>query len=182
MKFWLSVYFLVLSSMHKTDFQNFDLWALVLNYPTSFVPGSARSCLALSLFRLYWLLAVSPRHACGWNKKSIHEIVAPYITPSIQDFHHSSYRSTYQKSLITKIDLINAMRWTWIEGSSPVVAWQHKIAATLKHCMVVNLKKNIWGPPLKIKILKSGFLHVREDQKIGPEPKFHVRRSSNGKD
>ena len=85
------------------------------------------------------ILAVFPRHACGWNKKSIHEIVAPYITPSIQDFHHSSYRSTYQKSLITKIDLINAMRWTWIEGSSPVVAWQHKIAATLKHCIVVNL-------------------------------------------
>ena len=65
-------------------------------------------------------LAVFPRHACGWNKKSIHEIVAPYITPSIQDFHHSSYRSTYQKSLITKIDFINAMRWTWLEGGSPV--------------------------------------------------------------
>ena len=40
------------------------------------------------------ILAVFPRHACGWNKKSIHEIVAPHITPSIQDFHHSSYRST----------------------------------------------------------------------------------------
>merc|ERR1712078_819347 len=40
----------------------------------------------------------------------------------------------------------------------------------------------IWGPPLKIKILKSGFLHAREDQKIGPEPKFHVPRYSNGKD
>ena len=38
------------------------------------------------------------------------------------------------------------------------------------------------GTPLKIKILKSGFLHAREDQKIGPEPKFHVPRSSNGKD
>ena len=37
-------------------------------------------------------------------------------------------------------------------------------------------------PPLKIKISKSGFLHAREDQKIGPEPKFHVPRSSNGKD
>ena len=37
------------------------------------------------------------------------------------------------------------------------------------------------GPPLKIKILKSGFLHAREDQKIGPEPKCHVPRSSNGK-
>ena len=37
-------------------------------------------------------------------------------------------------------------------------------------------------PPLKIKILKSGFLHAREDQKISPEPKFHVPRSSNGKD
>ena len=84
-------------------------------------------------------LAVSPRHACGWNKKSIHEIVAPYITPSIQDFHHSSYRSTYQKSLITKIDFINAMRWTWIEGDSPEVAWKHYFAAILKHCIVVNL-------------------------------------------
>ena len=31
-------------------------------------------------------------------------------------------------------------------------------------------------------ILKSGFLHAREDHKIGPEPKFHVHRSSNGKD
>ena len=40
----------------------------------------------------------------------------------------------------------------------------------------------IWGPPLKIKILKSGIVHAREDQKIDPEPKFHVRRSSNGKD
>ena len=38
------------------------------------------------------------------------------------------------------------------------------------------------GPPLKIKILKSGFLHAREDQKIGPEPKFHAPRPSNGKD
>ena len=35
--------------------------------------------------------------------------------------------------------------------------------------------------PLKIKISKSGFLHAREDQKIGPEPKYHVPRSSNGK-
>ena len=25
----------------------------------------------------------------------------------------------------------------------------------------------------KNKILKSGFLHAREDHKIGPEPKFH---------
>merc|ERR1712154_733189 len=32
-------------------------------------------------------------------------------------------------------------------------------------------------PPLKIKILKSGFLHAREDQKIDPEPKFHGPRS-----
>ena len=32
-------------------------------------------------------------------------------------------------------------------------------------------------PPLKIKILKSGFLHAREDQKIGPEPKYHVPSS-----
>jgi len=38
------------------------------------------------------------------------------------------------------------------------------------------------GPPLKIKISKSSFLHAREDQKIGPEPKSHVPRSSNGKD
>ena len=38
------------------------------------------------------------------------------------------------------------------------------------------------GFPLKIKNLKSGFLHAREDQKIGPEPKSHVPRSSNGKD
>jgi hypothetical protein len=36
--------------------------------------------------------------------------------------------------------------------------------------------------PLKIKILKSGLLHAREDQKIGSEPKVHVPRSSNGKD
>ena len=27
--------------------------------------------------------------------------------------------------------------------------------------------------PLKIKILKCGFLRAREDQKIGTEPKFH---------
>ena len=38
------------------------------------------------------------------------------------------------------------------------------------------------NPPLKIKILKSRFLHAREDQKIALEPKFHVPRSSNGKD
>merc|ERR1712213_152855 len=37
-------------------------------------------------------------------------------------------------------------------------------------------------PPSKIRILKSGFLHAREDQKIGPEPTFHVPRSSNGED
>ena len=37
-------------------------------------------------------------------------------------------------------------------------------------------------PPLKIKISKSGFLHAREDQKIGSEPKVHVPTSSNGKD
>merc|ERR1712102_197214 len=47
---------------------------------------------------------------------------------------------------------------------------------------IFNTGPTIWGPPLKIKILKSGFLHAREDQKIGPEPKFHVPRSSNGKD
>ena len=34
-------------------------------------------------------------------------------------------------------------------------------------------------PPLKIKILKSGFLHAREDQKIGLGPNFHEPRSSN---
>ena len=37
-------------------------------------------------------------------------------------------------------------------------------------------------PLLKIKILKIGFLHAREDQKIGPEPKCHAPMSSNGKD
>ena len=37
-------------------------------------------------------------------------------------------------------------------------------------------------PPLTIKIFKSGFLHAREDQKIGPEPKIHAPRSSYGKD
>ena len=34
--------------------------------------------------------------------------------------------------------------------------------------------------PLEIKILKSCFLHARQDQKIGPEPKCRVPRSSNG--
>merc|ERR1711963_657680 len=38
------------------------------------------------------------------------------------------------------------------------------------------------GTPLKIKILKSDFLHARKDQMIDPEPKFYVPRSSNGKD
>ena len=38
-----------------------------------------------------------------------------------------------------------------------------------------------WGPPLKIKILKSGFMHGRDEQEIGPEPKFHAPRPSNGK-
>ena len=37
-------------------------------------------------------------------------------------------------------------------------------------------------PPLKIKKLKSDFLHTREDQKIGQEPTFHAPRPSNGKD
>ena len=37
-------------------------------------------------------------------------------------------------------------------------------------------------PPLKIKNLKIGFLHAREDRKIGPEPDFHAPRPSNGKD
>ena len=40
----------------------------------------------------------------------------------------------------------------------------------------------IWEAPLKIKILKSDFLHAREDQKIGPEPNFHESRSSNDLD
>ena len=35
-------------------------------------------------------------------------------------------------------------------------------------------------PALKIKILKIGFVHAREDQNIGTESKFHVPRSSNG--
>ena len=34
--------------------------------------------------------------------------------------------------------------------------------------------------PLKIKILKSGLLHGRQDQKIGPGPNCHEPRSSNG--
>ena len=33
-----------------------------------------------------------------------------------------------------------------------------------------------------MEILKSGFLHPREDRKIGPEPKFHAPRPLNGKD
>ena len=37
-------------------------------------------------------------------------------------------------------------------------------------------------PPLKIKNLKIGFLHAREDQKIVQEPKFHAPGPSNGKD
>ena len=38
----------------------------------------------------------------------------------------------------------------------------------------------IWAAPLKIKILKSSFRHVRGDRKIDPEPNFHEPRSSNG--
>ena len=64
---------------------------------------------------------------------SVHEIVAPYITPSIQDVHHSSYRSTYPKSLITKIDFINAMRWTWLEGDSPAVVKETKWPSYVGH-------------------------------------------------
>ena len=30
--------------------------------------------------------------------------------------------------------------------------------------------------------MKIGFVHVREDQNIGPEPTFHAPMSSNGKD
>ena len=33
------------------------------------------------------------------------------------------------------------MRWTWIEGDSPEVAWKHYFAAILKHCIVVNLSQ-----------------------------------------
>ena len=37
-------------------------------------------------------------------------------------------------------------------------------------------------PPLKIKILKSVFLHARGDQNIDSEANFHEPRSANGKD
>ena len=40
----------------------------------------------------------------------------------------------------------------------------------------------ILGPPLKLHILKIGFVHAREDKKIVTEPKFHAPISSNGKD
>ena len=37
----------------------------------------------------------------------------------------------------------------------------------------VNFNTGPYGdPPLKIKILKIGVLHAREDQQIGPETKF----------
>ena len=36
-----------------------------------------------------------------------------------------------------------------------------------------------WESPLKIKILKSGFLYAREDQKIGPESNFDEPMSLN---
>ena len=50
------------------------------------------------------------------------------------------------------------------------------------HENVRNEEHFLYGDsPLKIKNLKSGFLHAREDQKIGPEPKCHVPRFSNGK-
>ena len=105
------------SHFHMTLTFHHDLWPYILHV-------NSWEYYSLNI----WILAVSPRHACGWNKKSIHEIVAPYITPSIQDFHHSSYRSTYQKSLITKIDFINAMRWTWLEGGSPSLSRRFKMA------------------------------------------------------
>ena len=35
-------------------------------------------------------------------------------------------------------------------------------------------------PPLKIKISKRGFLHAREDQKIGSEPKVHESGTFGG--
>merc|ERR1711923_90 len=47
------------------------------------------------------------------------------------------------------------------------------------HENVRNEEHFLYGDsPLKIKNLKSGFLHAREDQKIGPEPKCHVPRFS----
>ena len=45
-----------------------------------------------------------------------------------------------------------------------------------------NLTLDHMGTPLKIKILKSDFVYDREAQKIAPEPKCHVPRSTNGKD
>ena len=40
---------------------------------------------------------------------------------------------------------------------------------------VVNFQHwTIWEPPLKIKILKIGFVHAREDQTIDTNPKCHV--------
>ena len=45
----------------------------------------------------------------------------------------------------------------------------------------IPISSGFFTPPLKIKILKIGLLHAREDQAIDPEPKFHVPRSSNGK-
>ena len=40
----------------------------------------------------------------------------------------------------------------------------------------------IWGPHLKIKILKIAFVRAREEQRISTETTFHVPSSSNGKD
>ena len=40
----------------------------------------------------------------------------------------------------------------------------------------------IWEAPLKIKILKSGFLYVREDQIIDQEPNWHAPKPSSGRD
>ena len=56
--------------------------------------------IAIWHIRFISLLAGAPRRARGrkglnLNKKSIHEMGAPYITPSFHDFHHSSHRSTY---------------------------------------------------------------------------------------
>ena len=43
-----------------------------------------------------------------------------------------------------------------------------------------NFNTEPYGDPLKIKILKIGFVHARVDQKIGPEPNGPM--PSNGKD
>ena len=66
------------------------------------------------------------------------------------------------------------MSCTW------VLKWQ-RLGWTTEKGLIFNTGP-YGDPPLKIQILKSFFLHAREDQKIGPEPNFHEPRSSNGKD